>query len=322
MTLRDTRLCCALLAVVAVQAAPPAVAQTAYPSRPIRLIVPFPPGAGTDIVARTVGQKLGEALGQPVIVENRGGAAGIVGTEMLAKSAPDGHTLGLITSSFAMSASLQKLPYDPIKDFIPLGTMASVQNILLVHPSLPVRNVQELIRLIRARPGQLTYATSGTGGVGHMTMELLRLKVSGLEVVQVPYKGNAPAVTDLIGGHVTMMFVALPSAKPSLSPPRVRGLAVTSSRRSPAVPEIPTMQEAGVAGYDYNSAFGLALPANTPREIVARLSSELLRVLKLPEIRERLTAAGTEPAGNLPEEYAAAIKADIVKCNVSGITSR
>jgi tripartite-type tricarboxylate transporter receptor subunit TctC len=305
--------CCLLAVIGTMPVAPPAAAQTAYPSRPIRLIVPFPAGAGTDIVARTVGQKLGEALGQPVIVENRGGAAGIVGTDMLAKSAPDGHTLGLITSSFAMSASLQKLPYDPIKDFIPLGTMASVQNILLVHPSLPVRNVQELIRLMRTRPGQLTYATSGTGGVGHLTMELLRLKVTGLDVVQVPYKGNAPAVTDLIGGHVTMMFVALPSAKPYLSPPRVRGLAVTSTRRSPAAPDIPTMQEAGVAGYDYNSAFGLALPANTPKEIVARLSSELLRVLKLPEIRERLIAAGTEPAGNLPEEYAAAIKADLVK---------
>lgn len=313
ITLRSITRGCTLAAAITLHAAPPAYAQTAYPSRPIRLIVPFPAGAGTDIVARTVGQKLGEALGQPVIVENRGGAAGIVGTEMLAKSAPDGHTLGLITSSFAMSASLQKLPYDPIKDFIPLGTMASVQNILLVHPSLPVRNVQELIRLIRARPGQLTYATSGTGGVGHLTMELLRLKVSGLDVVQVPYKGNAPAVTDLIGGHVTMMFVALPSAKPYLAPPRVRGLAVTSARRSQTVPDIPTMQEAGVPGYDYNSAFGLALPANTPREIVVRLSNELLRILKLPDIRERLTAAGTEPAGNLPEEYAATIKADIVK---------
>ncbi len=313
MTLRAIPLGCALAAVIAVQAASPAVGQTTYPSRPIRLIVPFPAGAGTDIVARTVGQKLGEALGQPVVVENRGGAAGVVGTDMLAKSAPDGHTIGLLTSSFTMSAGLQKLPYDPVKDFTPLGTMASVQNILLVHPSLPARNVQELIRLIRARPGQLTYATSGTGGVGHMTMELLRLKVSGLDVVQVPYKGNAPAVTDLIGGHVTMMFVALPSAKPYLAPPRVRGLAVTSSRRSPTVPDIPTMQEAGVAGYDYNSAFGLALPANTPKEIVARLSGELLRILKLPDIRERLTAAGTEPAGNLPEEYAAAIKADLIK---------
>jgi tripartite-type tricarboxylate transporter receptor subunit TctC len=303
----------ALFAVIALTGVLPVAAQTGYPSRPIRLIVPYPAGAGTDIVARTVGLKLGEVLGQPVIVENRGGAAGVIGTDLLAKSAPDGHTLGLITSSFAMSPSLQKLPYDPIKDFIPLGTLASVQNVLLVHPSLPVRDVQELIRLIRARPGQLTYATSGTGGVGHLTMELLRLKAPGLDVIQVQYKGNAPAVNDLIGGHVTMMFVALPSAKPFLSPPRVRALAVTSTRRSPAAPEIPTMQEAGVQGYDYNSAFGLALPAHTPKEIVARLSSELLRVLKMPDVRDRLSAAGTEPAGNLPEEYAAAIKADIAK---------
>lgn len=288
-------------------------AQGVYPSRPIRLIVPYPPGAGTDIVARTVGPKLGEALGQPVIVENRGGAAGVIGTDLVAKAAPDGHTLGLITGSFAMSPSLVKLPYDPIKDFTPLGTLASVQNILLVHPSLPVRNVQELIRLIRARPGQLTYATSGTGGVGHLAMELVRIKVPGLSLVHVPYKGNAPALTDLIGGHVTMMFVALPSAMPFISPSRVRALAVTSSRRSASVPDIPTMHEAGVLGYEYSSVFGLTLPAGTPGEIVARLSTELLRVLKLREIRERLTAAGTEPAGNRPEDYAAEIKADIAK---------
>lgn len=285
----------ALAAIIALPVALPASAQVGYPARPIRLIVPYPAGAGTDIVARTVGQKLGEVLGQQVVVENRGGAAGVIGTDLVAKSAPDGHTLGLITGSFAMSPSLQKLPYDPIKDFIPLSTLASVQNILLVHPSLPVRNVQELIRLIRTRPGQLTYATSGTGGVGHLTMELLRIKVPGLDVVQIPYKGNAPAVSDLVGGHVTMMFVALPSAKPFMSPPRVRALAVTSSRRSPAAPDIPTLQEAGVPGYDYNSAFGLVLPAHTPREIVVRLSAELLRILKLPE------------------EYAATIKADIAK---------
>ena len=290
-----------------------AYAQAAYPSRPIRLIVPYPPGAGTDIVARTVGPRLGELLGQQVIVENRGGAAGVIGTDMVAKAPPDGYTIGLITGSFAMTPSLVKLPYDPVRDFTPLGTLAAVQNILLVHPSLPARNVQELIRLIRARPGQLTYATSGTGGVGHLAMELMRMKVSGLDVVHVPYKGNAPALTDLIGGHVTMMFVALPSAKPFMSPPRVRALAVTGSRRAGAAPEVPTMHEAGVTGYAYSSDFGLVLPGHTPKEIVSRLSGELLRVLKMAEVRERLAAAGTEPAGNLPEEYAAMIKADLVK---------
>ena len=304
---------CAFLAVYASLFAGSACAQPAYPSKPIRLIVPYPPGAGTDSVARTVGPKLAELLGQQIIVENRGGAAGVVGTEMVAKAPPDGYTLGLITGSFAMTPALVKLPYDPIRDFTFLTTLATVQNILLVHPSLPVRNVQELIRLIRARPGQLTYATSGVGGVGHLAMELMRMKVSGLDVVHVPYKGNAPALTDLIGGHVTMMFVALPSAKPFLQPPRVRALAVTGPRRSSAAPQIPTMHEAGVTGYAYSSDFGLVLPGNTPKEIVSRLSSELLRVLKMPEVRERLAAAGTEPAGNLPEEYAAMIKADLLK---------
>ncbi len=304
------------LALLLVALLLPAVgnAQAPYPSKPLRVIVPYPPGAGTDIVARTVGPKLGELLGQQVIVENRGGAAGVIGTDLVAKSAPDGYTIGLITGSFAMTPSLVKLPYDPIRDFTPLTTLASVQNILLVHPSLPVRNVQELIRLIRARPGQLTYATSGTGGVGHLTMELMRMKVPGLTLVHVPYKGNAPALTDLVGGHVTMMFVALPSAKPFMSsPPRVRALAVTGPRRAAAAPEVPTMHEAGVTGYAYSSDFGLVLPGNAPREVVSRLSAELLRVLKMPDVRERLAAAGTEPAGNLPEEYAAMIKTDLAK---------
>jgi len=290
-----------------------ALAQGSYPSKPIRLIVPYPAGAGTDTVARTVSPKLGELLGQPIVIENRGGAAGVIGTEMVAKAPPDGYTLGLITGSFAMTPALVKLPYDPLRDFTFLTTLATVQNVLLVHPSLPVRNVQELIRLIRSKPGQLTYATSGVGGVGHLAMELMRMKVSGLDVVHVPYKGNAPALTDLVGGHVTMMFVALPSAKPFFSPPRVRALAVTGPRRSSAAPEIPTMHEAGVIGYEYSSDFGLVLPGNAPKDIVSRLSTELLRVLKMPEIRDRLAAAGTEPAGNLPEEYAAMIKTDLVK---------
>jgi tripartite-type tricarboxylate transporter receptor subunit TctC len=300
-------LCAALLFSAA------ALAQAPYPSKPIRLIVPYPPGAGTDIVARTVGPKLGELLGQQVIVENRGGAAGVIGTDLVAKSAPDGYTIGLITGSFAMTPALVKLPYDPIRDFTPLTTLATVQNVLLVHPSLPVRNVQELIRLVRARPGQLTYATSGTGGVGHLAMELMRMKVPGLTLVHVPYKGNAPALTDLVGGHVTMMFVALPSAKPFMSPPRVRALAVTGPRRSPAAADVPTMHEAGVTGYAYSSDFGLVLPGNAPREIVTRLSSELLRVLKMADVRERLAAAGTEPAGSSPEDYAALIRADLAK---------
>jgi tripartite-type tricarboxylate transporter receptor subunit TctC len=288
-------------------------AQSAYPTKPIRLIVPYPPGAGTDMVGRTVGQKLAEALGQQVVVENRGGAAGVVGTDIVAKAAGDGYTIGLITGSFAMVPSLQKLPYDPIKDFTPLTTLATVPNILVVHPSLPARSVKELIALIRARPGQLTYATSGNGGVGHLAMELMRMKVPRLDIVHVAYKGNAQALTALLGGHVTMMFVALPSAKPYLAPPRVRALAVTSAKRSPAAPDVPSLHEAGVTGYDFSSEFGLVVPSRTPADIVARLNTEILRILKLPDVRERLAQQGAQPAGNAPEEYAAAIKADIDK---------
>jgi len=284
-----------------------------YPNRPIRLIVPYPPGAGTDFVGRAVGQKLSEALGQPVLIENRGGAAGVVGTDAVAKSAPDGYTIGLITGSFAMVPSLQKLPYDPIKDFTPLTTLATVPNVLVVHPSLPAKSVQELIRLIRSRPGQLTFATSGNGGVGHLTMELMRMKVPKLDLVHVAYKGNSQALVGLLGGHVTMMFVALPSAKPYFSPPRLRALAVTSGKRSPAEPDVPTMHEAGVTGYDFSSEFGLTLPARTPADIVARLNTELVRILKLPDLRERLATQGAEAVGSTPEGYAAAIRSDITK---------
>ncbi len=284
-----------------------------YPVKPIRLIVPYPPGAGTDIIGRTVGQKLGESLGQQVVVENRGGGAGMIGTDALAKSPPDGYAMVLVTSTFAMTPTLQKPPYDPVKDFAPLILLAAVPNILVVHPVLPARSLKELIALARARPGELTYATSGNGTVSHLLTEWLRNSVGSMQIVHIPYKGNAQGLTDLLGGHVSMLFSALPSAMPYLASNRVRPIAITSRNRSPAVPQVPTFLESGVANFEFSSEFGLLMPANTPREIITRLNGELAKILRLPDVRERLASQGAEPVGNTPEEYAASIKIDLAR---------
>ena len=284
-----------------------------YPVKPIRLIVPYPPGAGTDIIGRTVGQKLGESLGQQVVVENRGGGDGMIGTDALAKSPPDGYAMVLVTSTFAMTPTLQKPPYDPVKDFAPLILLAAVPNILVVHPVLPARSLKELIALARARPGELTYATSGNGTVSHLLTEWLRSSVGSMQIVHIPYKGNAQGLTDLLGGHVSMLFSALPSAMPYLASNRVRPIAITSRNRSPAVPQVPTFLESGVANFEFSSEFGLLMPANTPREIITRLNGELAKILRLPDVRERLASQGAEPVGNTPEEYAASIKIDLAR---------
>ena len=284
-----------------------------YPVKPIRLIVPYPPGAGTDTIGRTVGQKLGESLGQQVVVENRGGGAGMIGTDALAKSPPDGYAMVLVTSTFAMTPTLQKPPYDPVKDFAPLILLAAVPNILVVHPVLPARSLKELIALARARPGELTYATSGNGTVSHLLTEWLRSSVGSMQIVHIPYKGNAQGLTDLLGGHVSMLFSALPSAMPYLASNRVRPIAITSRNRSPAVPQVPTFLESGVANFEFSSEFGLLMPANTPREIITRLNGELAKILRLPDVRERLASQGAEPVGNTPEEYAASIKIDLAR---------
>ena len=296
-----------------VSLAAPLHAQNAYPAKPIRLIVPYPPGAGTDIIARTVGQKLGDALGQQIVVDNRGGGGGVIGADAAAKSPPDGYTMVLVTSTFAMTPTLQKPPYDPVRDFAPLILLAAVPNILVIHPALPAHTLQELIALTRARPGELGYATSGNGTVSHLLTEWLRSMVGGMQLVHVPYKGNAQALTDLLGGHVAMMFSALPSAKPYLPGNRVRPVAVTSRMRSAAVPQVPTFIESGLPEFVFSSEFGLLMPARTPREIIVRLNRELNRILRLPDVRERLATQGAEAAGNTPEEYAASIKADLAR---------
>jgi len=286
-------------------------AQTGYPNRPIRLIVPYPPGAGTDIIARTVGQKLGEILGQQIVIDNRGGGGGVIGADAGAKAPPDGYTMVLVTSTFAMTPTLQKPPYDPVRDFTPLVLLAAVPNILVVNPSIPAANLQELIALARSR--ELSYATSGNGTVSHLLTEWLRSLVGGMQLTHVPYKGNAQALTDLLGGHVSIMFSALPSAIAQIGTNRVRPIAITSKARSAAVPQVPTFVEAGVPDFVFSSEFGLLLPARTPREIVTRLNREIVKILRLPDVRERLAGQGAEPVGNTPEEYAVLLKADLAR---------
>ena len=291
----------------------PLCAQTGYPAKPIRLIVPYPPGAGTDIIARTVGQKLGEALGQQIVVDNRAGGGGVIGADAVAKSPPDGYTMGLVTSTFAMTPTLQKPPYDPVRDFTPLILLAAVPNILVINPALPAHSLQELIALARARPGELGYATSGNGTVSHLLTEWLSSTVGGIHLVHVPYKGNAQALTDLLGGHVSIMFSALPSAMPYLTGNRIRPIAITSRKRSAAVPQVPTFIESGLPDFEFSSEFGLLMPARTPREIIVRLNQELVRVLRMSDVRERLATQGAEPVGNTPEEYARSLKADLAR---------
>jgi tripartite-type tricarboxylate transporter receptor subunit TctC len=302
-----------LFACAAMLLAAPLNAQTAYPVKPIRLVVPYPPGGGTDIIARTVGQKLGEALGQQVVIDNRGGGGGVIGADAVAKSPPDGYTIGLVTSTFAMTPTLQKPPYDPVRDFTPLIMLAAVPNILVIHPVLPARNLKELIALARARPGELGYATSGNGTVSHLLTEWLSSTVGRMQLVHVPYKGNAQALTDLLGGHVSIMFSALPSAMPYLATSKIRPIAITSRARSPAVPQVPTFIESGLPEFEFSSEFGLLMPARTPPEIITRLNREIATILRMPDVRARLATQGAEAVGNTPAEYAASLKADLAR---------
>src|SRR3954470_1865561 len=301
---------CALAWLLALGAAH---AQGDYPVRPIRLIVPYPPGAGTDIIARTVGQKLGEILGQQIVIDNRGGGGGVIGEDAGAKAPPDGYTMVLVTSTFAMTPTLQKPPYDPVHDFTPLVLLAAVPNILVVNPSIQATNLQELIALARSKPNEISYATSGNGTVSHLLTEWLRSLVGGMQLVHVPYKGNAQALTDLLGGHVSIMFSALPSAIAHISTGRVRPIAITSKTRSAAVPQVPTFIESGVPDFIFSSEFGLLMPARTPRDIVLRLNREIVKILRMPDVRERLATQGAEPVGNSPEEYGVLMKADIAR---------
>jgi tripartite-type tricarboxylate transporter receptor subunit TctC len=288
-------------------------AQQPYPSKPIRVIVAFAPGGIADFAARSVSQKLSESLGVPVVVENRPGAGGITGAEVVAKSPPDGYTLLVTSISHTINPSVRKsLPFDAVRDFTPVTLITDAPNFLVVHPSLPVKSVKELIALARARPGQITYASSGTGTSTHLSGELFK-SLARIDIVHVPYKGGGPAVIDLVGGHVQMMFSTLPSVLQQVRAGKLRGLAVTGARRFPAAQEFPTMIEAGVAGFEVSGWSGMFAPAGAPREAVSRLAAEIGKILRAPELKERFFVQGAEPVGNTPEEFAAFVNSEIAK---------
>jgi tripartite-type tricarboxylate transporter receptor subunit TctC len=286
----------------------------AYPAKPIRFIVPFPAGGATDVVARTVGQKLTENLGQPMIVDNRPGAGGNIGAELVVNAPADGYTVLVCSpAEVAINVSLyKKLPYDPVRDFAPVTLATSAPLVLVVHPSVPARSVQELIGLARSRPGQLVYASSGSGGPQHLAGELFKL-MANIDMVHVPYKGGAPAITDLVGGHVQLFFGGLPPALPHVRANKLRALAVTSAARTQIMPTTPTIGESGLKGFAIDNWQGMMAPAKTPADIVTRLNTELVKVLRLPEIRQRLFDQGTEPVASSPQQFQAYIKSEIEK---------
>ena len=301
----------ALMTVALIQAG--AATAQAYPTKPLRLIVPQSAGGSTDQVARPLAQQMGAALGQSVIVDNRPGAGSVIGTDVVAKAAPDGYTLLAVAASFSMSPSLYKnLPFDPVRDFAPISLLSSLPNILVVHPSLPVKSVKELIAFAKARPGQLNFGSSGMATGTHMSMELLK-HMTGITMVHVPYKGGAPSVTALISGEVQVTFATISTALPHVKSGRLRALAVSTARRSPAAPEVPTIAESGVPGYDYASWIGLLAPAKTPTTIVARLNAEAVKALQTSEIKAILAVEGSEPVGNSPGQFAAALKTEVAR---------
>jgi len=284
-----------------------------YPARPIRFIVPFPPGGGADTLARTVGQKLGEAWGQQVVIDNRPGGATNIAAELAANAVPDGYTLLETVLAHAVNASLYpKLSYDIRRDFSPVVFMATIPNILVVHPSLPVKSTRELIDYARAHPRELNYASTGNGGPQHLGMELFKA-LSGVQLTHVPYKGAAPAHTDLISGQVQVMFANMLSSLPHIRSGRLRALAISSAKRSPIVADLPTVAESGAAGFESGSWFGMSAPAKTPHDIIGKLNAEVNRILKIAELRERLGSDGAAFTGGTAEAYGAFMRAEMTK---------
>lgn len=285
----------------------------AYPAKPIRLIVPFAPGGGTDITARTIAQKLTERWGQQVVVDNRPGANGTIGMDLAAHAPADGYTLTMISASHSVNVSLfRKLPYDLIRDFAPITQATSQPYALVVHPSVPAKSVRELVALAKAKPGALNYGSSGTGGLSHLSGALFA-SLARINIAHIPYKGGNPAMTDVIAGQIQMLFSTLLQSDAHLKSGRLRALAVTTRTRSPAAPELPTMQEAGVAGYEVAGWYGMLAPGKTPRPIVAQLNREVAGILHLPEIKTRLSGDGSEPVGSTAEAFAAHLRSEISK---------
>jgi tripartite-type tricarboxylate transporter receptor subunit TctC len=284
-----------------------------YPNKPVRIVVPFPAGGSVDTVARSVGQRLAEFLKQPVLVDNRGGAGGNVGADLVAKAAPDGYTLLITTPGLAIARSIyRKLPFDPLTDFAPVSQLTSTYLILVVNQNVPANSVLELIALAKAQPAKLNYGSSGSGATIHLATELFRIS-TGIDIVHVPYKGEAPAYTALLANEVQLTVGPVSGLLPHIKAGRLRALGVSSSTRAPAMPEVPTIAEAGAPGYEFSSWFGLFAPAGTPREIIARLHVEAAKAMALPEVRDRLPAMGNEAVGSTPEQFAAKYKSDIAQ---------
>ena len=284
-----------------------ALAQS-YPEKPIRLIVPFAAGGGNDSVARLVGKRVSDSLGQQLVIDNRPGAGGVLGAELAAKAAPDGYTLFLGgVGSHAINPNLSdSLPYDPIRDFAPVALLAQAPLVLVVHPSVPADSFKAFVALARSRPGQLNYASNGNGSSSHLAAVMFDT-MTGVDMVHVPYKGLSPALTDLLSGRVQLMFSSVVAILPHIKSEKLRGLAVTGRRRLPSMPDLPTIAESGLPGYEASSWYGVLAPAGTPREIVARLNAELVKALAQPEVRTSLLAEGAEPIGGTPEQFAAHI---------------
>jgi len=301
----------AALAILSL-AAPVALSQ-AWPTKPIRYVVAFTPAGATDILARFVGEKLSPVLGQPVVVENRPGAAGNVGTDYVAKSAPDGYTILMLTAAQAISESLYtKLPFSLSRDFAPAALVARVPNVMEVHPSVPARTVKEFIALAKSRPGQINFASSGSGTSIHMSAELFKM-MTGVDMVHITYKGSGPALIDLMSGQVSIMFDNLTSSIGYIRAGRLRPIAITTAKRYPGLPDLPTVAESGVPGYEASAWFGVVAPAGTPREIIARLNTEINRAINLPDMRERFEQQGAVPAPGTPDDFREHIRSEVAK---------
>ncbi len=292
--------------------ASPLSAQT-YPTRPVRLILPFPPGGATDILGRVIGQKLAERLGQPVVPENRPGAGSNIGIELVAKSRPDGYTIVLVMSTLAISPSLyKKLNYDPIKDLAPISMVAQLPSVLLVKPSLPIKNLKDLVEYAKAHPGKLNFGSSGVGSPSHLTCELLKI-LAQIDIVHVPYKGSAQAMMAMMGGEADIVVIAPPAAIPQIEAGKVRALAVLSNERLPLLANVPTAKEAGMDNLLMTIWYGLLAPAGTPRDIINRLNEEWIKIAAMPDTKEKMRDAGVDPMSSTPEEFAEFLKAEIIR---------
>lgn len=290
-----------------------ATAAAAYPSQPIKWVVPFPPGGAMDTMARTLGAKLAASMKQAVVIENRPGAGGAIGSGMVAKAAPDGHTMMIVSIGHAVNPSIYpKLPYDAARDFAPVSLVGIVPNLLVANPSVKANNVKELVALAKAQPGKLTYASAGNGTTVHLAAELFNA-MAGADIMHVPYKGSAPAVTDLMGGQVDVMFDSLSSAKPYVDSGKLKALAVTTAKRSSAFPNVPTVAESGIPHYELSGWYAVFVPGKTPKAIVDRLNTELVKALKDPDVRARFALIGAEPVGSSPQELAATLKAETAR---------